>query len=180
MAFTGFWQRVAAHYIDAVIMIISIMLLSSIMVLSNLIEVPLLPLILLLGLIFSLGVLIPLRYGATLGKRILRLDITMEDGSRLNMKAALIRAIVQFIIPVLLIFGINYLLFDILNITESSGATEDDKAVTFMFTYLLWMVASSVLIMRSKKSSLSVTTLQKRLFYCLMKRKDNQPVSGHD
>lgn len=101
MAYTGFWHRFAAWQVDGI-------LYGVVMAVIILVGMPVYSFSTLAGwgilfvgvlLLLLLGVYVPVRKGATFGKRLLRLRLVTKDGKPVSYRVASLRFIGQFGIP---------------------------------------------------------------------------------
>lgn len=101
MNYAGFGVRFAAMLVDAFVFVLVIVVTGVVTMLSG--GNWILPVILiLLPLLFFTGIYVPVEYGATPGKLLLRLRLRMKNGGELTYSAIFLRFIVQCLVPVLM------------------------------------------------------------------------------
>lgn len=142
LQYAGFWRRVGAFFIDAIILSPLIGLAYYFGEKSRLFNLYWFVPGTILGLWFS--VYLVARYGGTPGKLLLKIRVAMLDGSPVTLKAAMIRHSVLFVLGVLLSIGLIMptldmpdLLYFSLSYTERNAALVTAAPFWYFPVYIL-------------------------------------------
>lgn len=164
MSYPGFWYRWAAHLIDNTIFGLASLVLAMLFLpvfTDKWMELTVFLSFYLLVLLV-LGIWFPYRYGGTTGKLLLRLRVTMKNGSPMTLKASALRFTGQSLLPMaVLAWGlISYMMQE--DAARIAGAVVPGMSMQGEIAVLfpsLWLLLSGMLV---------IGTAQKRALSDLM------------